>query len=190
MSNPAEPPEAVLAGEAEGHRAALDAMFTRVYDELRCLAKRQLRSHGPRPHTLTTTVLIHESYLRLAGASELRLDDQAQFFALASKAMRYLILDYARGRCARKRGGGMVRVTLRESATPGEDRCLDVVVLNEALDRLEEHDPRLVRLVECRCFGGMSVEDTAQALDLSPRTVERDWRRAKTYLYELLETAI
>jgi len=190
MSNPAELPEAVLAGDAEGHRAALDVMFARVYDELRALAKRQLRGHGSPPHTLTTTVLIHESYLRLAGASEFRLDNRAQFLALASKAMRYIIIDYARGRCARKRGGGMVRVTLRESATPGEDRCLDVMVLNEALDRLEEYDPRLVRLVECRCFGGMSVEETAQALDLSQRTVERDWRRARTYLHELLENAI
>ena len=86
--------------------------------------------------------------------------------------------------------GELVRVTLRESATPGEDRCLDVMVLNEALARLEEHDPRLVRLVECRFFGGMSPKETAQALGLSQRTVERDWRRAKTYLHELLETAI
>jgi RNA polymerase sigma factor (TIGR02999 family) len=189
MSNPAEPSEAVLAGDAEGHRAALDAMFVRVYDELRSLAKRQLRDHGSPPHTLSTTVLIHESYLRLAGMAELRLDNRAQFFALASKAMRHLIIDYARGRCARRRGGELVRVTLRESATPGEDQSLDVVVLNEALERLGEHDPRLVRLVECRFFGGMSPKETAQALGLSQRTVERDWRRAKTYLHELLEAA-
>lgn len=189
MPNPAETPKAVVADNVEGKRAALDDLFTRVYDDLRALAKRQLRGHGPYPHTLSTTVLIHESYLRLAGMAELRLDNRAQFLALASKAMRHLIIDYARIRCARKRGGELVRVTLRESETPGEDRSLDVVVLNEALERLEEHDPRLVRLVECRFFGGMCTEETAEALGLSPRTVERDWRRARTYLHELLETA-
>lgn len=180
---------AALTGDAEVDRTTLDRMFTLVYEDLRTLARRQLRRQGDGPCTLTTTALVHESYMRLAGPGAIRLEGRARFLVLASKAMRHLIIDYARRSGARKRGGGMVRVTLHDEDASTEDRSLDVVVLNEALDRLDEHDPRLVRLVECRFFGGMTCKETAEALGLSQRTVERDWRRARTYLHELLETA-
>ncbi len=182
-------PTAALTGDAEADRVAMDRMFILVYDDLRALARRQLRGQWDGPCTLTTTALVHESYLRLAGLDAIRLEGRARFLALASKVMRHLIIDYSRRSGALKRGGGMVRVTLHDEDASTEDRSLDVVVLNEALERLGEHDPRLVRLVECRFFGGMTGEETAEALGLSQRTVERDWRRARTYLHELLETA-
>jgi RNA polymerase sigma factor (TIGR02999 family) len=169
--------------------AALDASFAAFYDDLRRIARRHLRNERI-GHTLCTTGLVNESYLKLASRDDGRWRDRAQFFALASRAMRHILVDHARGRGTQKRGGGEVQVTLHTgtSITRGE-HLLDVLALDEALARLGALSPRLERVVECRFFGGLSAEETAEALGTSVRTVEREWSRARAYLLRLLDDA-
>jgi RNA polymerase sigma factor (TIGR02999 family) len=169
--------------------AALDGSFAAFYDELRLIARRHLR-HERVGHTLCTTGLVNESYLKLAARDDGRWRDRAQFFALASRAMRHILVDHARGRGTQKRGGGEVQVTLHTgtSIMRGE-HLLDVLALDEALARLGALSPRLERVVECRFFGGLSAEETAEALGTSVRTVEREWSRARAYLLRLLDDA-
>lgn len=165
---------------------SLDDWMPRVYEDLRAIAHRHLRRETP-GHTLNTTALVHESYLSLARSSDLEWESRAHFFAIASRAMRHILVDYARRRSAEKRGGDRVRVTLGDAmATSGEDGTEDLLVLDDALQALADLDERLVRVVECRFFGGMSVPETADALEVSSRTVERDWMRAKAYLSRTL----
>jgi RNA polymerase sigma factor (TIGR02999 family) len=171
----------------DGDSAAidLDALVPEVYDALRRIARRHLRQHAPGV-TLGTTAVVHETYLKLAQGRG-RWSERAHFFALASTAMRQLLVDHARRRNAEKRGAGAVHVTLIDGAMMAPDSAgLDVLELDSALGALAAIDPHLVRVVECRFFAGLGVEDTAEALGRSTRSVERDWARARAYLYDAL----
>lgn len=180
----------LLDAAHEGDPEAFDAGFALVYDELKSLAQRQRRRwHGD--HTLNTTALVNEAYLKLAGADPPGVEGRAHFFALASTAMRHILCNHAREQSAQKRGGGAAHVTLDESGPAGAAASADhddtLLALDRALRRLEAVAPRQSRVVECRFFGGLSVEETARALDLSPRTVKRDWAVAQAWLQRDME---
>lgn len=170
---------------SRGEEGALDRLIEAVYDDLRALARRHLRV-GERDALVDTTVLVHEAYLRLAGVDGATWESRAQFFAFCSKAMRRILIDFARRRRADKRGGDRVRVPLSDDAASVEARIDDILVVDDVLRRLEARSPRMAAVVECRFFGGLSVDETAEALDASPRTVEREWARARRYLQAAL----
>lgn len=175
----------LLGAWSEGDGEAPGRLLELVYQDLKRIAHNRLALERE-GHTLRTTALVHEAYLCLVGTDELEWRDRAHFFAVASRVMRHVLVDYARARNAAKRGGGRVEVTLTPDAATAEVPILEVLALEEALSRLEDRSERLARVVECRFYGGMSVRDTAAVLDVSPRTVERDWRRARAYLYRAL----
>ena len=183
-----QPITRLLVELSQGNRDALDALVPLVYDELTALARRhRLRWGGD--YTLGTTALVHEAYLKLAHRDRIVAEDRAHFFALASRAMRHILCNYARDRRAAKRGGGADVIDLDQAskipsdATTMPDEHADrLLALHAALSRLEESQPRLSRVVECRFFGGLSVEDTAAALNVSARTVKRDWAAAQEWL--------
>ncbi|MEM9555726.1 MAG: ECF-type sigma factor [Acidobacteriota bacterium] len=154
-----------------------------VYDELRAVARRQLRSGRD---TLQATALVHEAYLRLGDDARVLDRGRAYFFAAAARAMRQILVDHARARARAKRGGGATPVTLKTGDAGAEDVGVDVLDLHRALEELETLSPRQARVVECRYFGGLDVVETAEALDTSPRTVKRDWRLARTWLFRQL----
>lgn len=163
--------------------AQLDVLVPDAYAELRRIARHHLRRHAA-GGTLSTTAVVHEAYLKLADGRG-HWQDRAHFLALASRAMRQLLVDHARRRHAEKRGGHGVHVTLSHAAA--EDApILDVLELDSALEALARIDPVLERVVECRFFAGLDVTETAAVLARSPRSVERDWARARAYLYQLL----
>jgi RNA polymerase sigma factor (TIGR02999 family) len=168
-----------------GEAAAAEALFPIAYDELLRVARHHLSRERP-GHTLNTTALVHEAYLKLAGDEGTKWRDRARFLAIASRAMRQILVDHARARGRQKRGGGVWPVTLRPDAGSGQEETVDLLALNEALETLAEHDARLRDVVECRFFGGLTAEETAEALGVSLRTVERDWTRARAYLVVLL----
>ncbi|MDQ2670242.1 MAG: sigma-70 family RNA polymerase sigma factor [Gemmatimonadota bacterium] len=157
-------------------------IFSLVYDELRRIARRQLAREGI-GHTLETTALVHEAYLRLVDQSRARFADRAHFFAVAAQMMRRVLIDHARRFRASKRGGDLKRVDLDRAEIPLEDRADTLVALDDALTRLAAMSPRLAQVVECRYFGGMTEEETAAALGVTDRTVRRDWVKAKGWLY-------
>lgn len=176
----------LLAAWRGGDRNAVDELMPLVYDELRALARRQRR--GREDGTLQTTALVHEAYLKLSRHSRLVVQDRQHFFALAAKAMRQLIVDHARRRVATKRGGQARLVALDNVDVPAVTRAADIVALDQALERLEDLDEPLSRMVELRFFAGFSVEETAEILGCSPRTVKREWRKARALLHaELTE---
>jgi RNA polymerase sigma-70 factor (ECF subfamily) len=165
---------------------ALDLLVPVIFDELRGMAHRQLaRERGP--ITLQTTELVHEAYLRLAGDARVTELGRAYFYAAAARAMRQVLIDAARRRKADKRGAGATVLSLDEEVASVEAYGHELLALDEALKRLESRNPRHARIVECRFFGGMSVEDTAEALDVSPRTVKSDWALARAWLYDELK---
>jgi RNA polymerase sigma factor (TIGR02999 family) len=161
---------------------SLDALVPLVYDDLRLLAHRHLRSGGGGDHTLATTGLVHEAYLKLAAQSHTAWRDRGHFFAVASRAMRHILIDYARGRQRQKRGRGQPHVPLDEAQVAIESEAAHLVAVDEALSRLAAEDERLARVVECRFFAGLSEEETAEALAVSVRTVQRDWGEARAWL--------
>jgi RNA polymerase sigma factor (TIGR02999 family) len=172
----------------DGDRAALDEVFAILYDELGEIARRQRRRWQGNA-TLDTTALIHEAYVKLVGLEGADLESRAHFRALASRAMRHILCDYARHQGAQRRGGEMERLTLDERAAnaravgfAAEDSDA-LVALDEALQRLEAVDRRQGDVVECRFFGGLTVEETATALGISTRTVKRDWSLAQAWLH-------
>lgn len=175
----------LLEAHAAGDRQALDQLIPLVYEDLRQIAHDRLRSERT-GHTLDTTAVVHETYLRLIDVPDPAWNGRAHFLAVASKLIRNLLIDYARRRRARKRGGEAIRIPLSEAldAAPGrEPPTVDLLALDEALRELARRDARLERVVECRFFGGLTVKETAEVLGVSVRTVERDWTRAKAYLY-------
>lgn len=163
-------------------RHSLDALFPLVYDELRRIAHRRLRSMA-RGQTLDTTALVHEAYLRLTERTGPTSIDRAHFCALASRAMRFVLVDYARARMAQKRGGGDAQVSLSKIQIAADERAFELLALEDTLDELKGHDPRLAQLVEYRFFGGLSYDEIAAVTGLSVPTVKRDWRRARSWLY-------
>ncbi len=181
--------EALDAGDSE----ALNALFPLVYEELNRLAHRQRRQWRG-DFTLTTTALVHEAYLKLAGQRQLPTGSRAHFLAVASKAMRHILCNHARDRQRQKRGGGQPHLTLDEAAQAesaalelSDEQADRLAELDEALRRFERIAERQCRVVECRFFGGMSVEDTAVALSVSPRSVKRDWAFARAWLHREMQ---
>lgn len=167
---------------AAGGGVADDRLFGVVYGELRRIARRQLAREGE-GHTLETTALVHEAYLRLIDQSRAQFADRAHFFAVAAQMMRRVLIDHARRIRAAKRGGEWRRVDLDRAEIPVEERAGTLLQLDEALSRLAAVNPRLSQVVECRYFGGMTEEETAAALGVTDRTVRRDWVKAKGWLY-------
>lgn len=176
---------ALLADWQGGDAGAVDQLLPIVYDELRRIAHRQLRQERS-DHTLSTTALVHEAYVKLVDQTRAQFADRAHFFAIAARAMRRILVDYARKRQAAKRGGGQHPVTLDDAVSMTGDREDTLVAVDEALTRLALLDERLSRVVECRFFGGLTEEETATALRVTARTVRRDWVKAKGWLYQEL----
>ena len=178
------PPDEVsqlLRAWNNGDQGALDRLMPLVYDELRRMAKRYLGRHQP-GGTLQTTALIHEAYVRLAGQRPKRWHNRSHFFAVGAQAMRHILVDYARSRRSAKRGGGERALSLDEALLVTDERAAELVALDEALTELAALHPRQSRVVECRFFGGLTAEETAEVLQVSPDTILRDWRMAKAWL--------
>ena len=178
----------LLSDLREGRREAFNALLPQVYDELRRVARNQLRGER-REHTLNTTGLVHEAYAKLVDYRELDWQSRAHFYAVAAQAMRRVLVSYARQRNAEKRGGDAIQVTLNESfglTTLGEHWADEVAALDAALQQLEAINPRYARIVECRFFANLSIKETAEALGVSPITVTRDWRMARAWLKDAL----
>lgn len=166
---------------SDGDRQALDKLTPLVYEELRQQAARYLRRERP-GHTLQTTALIHEAYLRLVDVKEVAWQSRAHFFAIAANLMRRILVDHARRRDADKRGGSQIRVRPDEAFGVVNAIDVDLLAIDEALSRLETIDPQQARVVELRFFSGLTVEETAAALGVSPKTVKRDWSVARAWL--------
>ena len=171
----------LLVAWGGGDRAALDELMPLVYEELRRLAHQYMSRERP-DHTMQTSALVNEAYLRLVDQKNTHWQDRAHFFGIAARLMRQVLVDYARQRRYAKRGGDARRVPLDEAMIVSEERAADVVALDEALNSLAEIDPRQSQIVELRFFGGLSIEETAEVLAVSPGTVMRDWTLAKAWL--------
>lgn len=176
----------ILLHARAGERDALDRLFPLVYDELRAVARRRLAAER-RDHTLNTTALVHEAYVKLVDQTRVAWRDRAHFFAVAARAMRRILLDHARRHATAKRGGGRRRVPLDAAGLSMSERADALIDLDEALERLNDLEPRLADVVECRFFGGLTEEETAAALNVTSRTVRRDWAKARALLYAWLE---
>jgi RNA polymerase sigma factor (TIGR02999 family) len=175
----------LLAAVDRGEAGALERLVEAVYPELKRLAHFQLTRERP-GHTLNTTAIVHEAYVRLSSGDG-RWNDRAHFLRAASTVMRHLLVDHARKKRAEKRGSGNAPLTLEEDRFTAGDDGLAVIALDDALKDIAEIDPRLEKIIECRYFAGLSVADTAEALGMAVRTVERDWQRAKAYLLQAMD---
>lgn len=172
---------ALLDAHRSGDPDALDEVLPIVYEEMRQMAHHRMRGERS-DHTLNTTALVHEAYLKLIRFDRLNWQSRTHFFAIASQVMRNVLVDYAVKQKAQKRGGNWDRVTLHDGDAKTEVDLSDVVAVHHALERLAEVDKRQVRVVECRFFGGLTMQETAEALDISPATVGRDWKMARAWL--------
>jgi RNA polymerase sigma factor (TIGR02999 family) len=173
----------LLGDWGKGDKSALDKLLPLVHSELRRLARRQMSGERP-DHTLQATALVNEAYLRLAGHSHSAWHDRAHFFAVCAQVMRHILIDHARSHGREKRGGpDAIRVSLEGTAVLAVERAADFVALDGALRALEAVDPQKGRIVELRYFAGLTIEETAEVLSISPTTVRREWRRAKAWLY-------
>jgi RNA polymerase sigma factor (TIGR02999 family) len=175
----------LLARWSLGERAAREELVPLVYEELRRVARHCLAGQRP-DHTLQSAALVHEAYLRLVGHNSVRWDDRVHFFAVAAQLMRRILVDHARKKGAGKRGGDRVTMTLNEQLAPAKKRELDAVALDDALNELSRMNPEHSLIVELRFFGGLSIEETAKAMGISPATVKRDWAVARAWLYREL----
>lgn len=181
----AEPITDLLLQASGGDAAALERLLPVVYDQLHRMAHRALQRERP-DHTLGTTGLVHEAYLKLVDQTRVGWRDRAHFYAVAALAMRRILVDYARRHRRAKRGGGASVVTLDEGVVSLDERAEHLVALDEALTRLSQLNPRLSRIVECRFFGGLTEEEIAEAMGVTTRTVKRDWAKARGWLYQEL----
>jgi len=172
-----------------GDAAALERLIPLVYDELRRVARAHLRRE-PADRTLQTTALVHEVYLRLVDLNELTVHNRTHFFAVAARLMRQIHVDHARRKRAGKRGGGVAPVSLADSVVGAERATVDILALDEALDKLRAFDPRQCDVVELRFFAGLTVEEVAEALAISRATAEREWAMAKAWLYDRLAASV
>jgi RNA polymerase sigma factor (TIGR02999 family) len=171
----------LLIDWSNGDKAALDQLMPLVYDELRRLAKRHM-ARERRDHTLQTSALINEAYLRLVDHKDLQWQNRAHFFAVAAQVMRHILIDHARSYQYAKRGAGAQKIPLDEAAIFTQRRAAEFVALDEALEALARLDPRRSQVVELRFFGGLSIEETAEVMKISAPTVQREWRAAKAWL--------
>lgn len=172
----------LLQGWQGRDRAALDALLPAVYEELRRLAHYELRNERP-DHTLQSAALVNEAYLRLFRMQPPQWESRTHFFAIAAQLIRQILVDYARRRCAGKRGSGQVALPLEDASQLSGGKGIDVVVLDDALKALAELDPRKAKVVELRFFGGLTFAETAEVLDVSAVTVSRDWGTARAWLH-------
>jgi RNA polymerase sigma-70 factor, ECF subfamily len=175
----------LLADWSNGDQAALDKLLPLVNTELRQLARRYMRRENP-GHTLQTSALLNEAYLRLIDQKTVRWQNRAHFFGIAAQLMRRILIDHARSHHYAKRGGGALRVSLDEAAAVTEARAAELLAVDEALEKLTAMDARKGRIVELRFFGGLSLEETAEVLGISSPTVQREWRAAKAWLHRIL----
>ena len=178
----------LLANWSKGDQAALDQLMPLVYGELRRLASAYLRRERSN-HTLQSTALVHEAYLRLAADHRPQMQSRAHFLAIAARVMRHILVDYARSRDTDKRGSDLIKVTLGAAEQTPAAADVDVVALDDALEALAAIDAQQGQVVELRFFGGLSIEETAEALGISPATVKRDWSTARVWLYRELDAA-
>jgi RNA polymerase sigma factor (TIGR02999 family) len=172
----------LLIAWSNGEEEALEKLVPLIYDELRRIARRYMKRE-PAGHTLQTTALVNEAYLRLIEQKGMKWQNRAHFFAISAQLMRRILVSMARARYANKRGGEARQVSLDEALVISEERAAELVALDDAMNELAALDPRRSRVVELRYFGGLSVEETAEVLNISPETVMRDWKRAKAWLY-------
>jgi RNA polymerase sigma factor (TIGR02999 family) len=170
----------------EGDKAALDQLMPLVYDELRRIAHRYVQ-HERDGHTLQTSALVNEAYLRLAGQQKLSWQNRAHFFAVTAQVMRHILIDHARRRRYAKHGGEVRQIPIKDASEMSMQRAAELIALEEALDELAKLDQRKSRVVELRYFGGLSLEETAEVLKISMMTVRRDWRAAKAWLYRRMK---
>jgi RNA polymerase sigma-70 factor (ECF subfamily) len=186
MTKPAPEEVSQLLKEwSNGDEAALDKVMPVVYQELRRLAHHYMRRERP-GHTLQTTALVNEAYMRLADYKKMRWQSRAHFFAVAAQVMRRILVEQARSKHFAKRGGGAEKISLDETVVVSTGRSAEVIAVDDALTELESWDPRKGRIVELRFFGGLSIEETAEVLKVSPTTVQREWRSAKAWLYKAI----
>ena len=171
----------LLKDWSDGDQTALDRLMPLVYDELRRLAHQHMRREKA-PHVLQTTALVNEAYMRLVDQSQVRFENRAHFFGIAARLMRQILVDDARRRNFAKRGGGMIQVPLDDASNVAQQQAANVLALDEALTMLALKDPRQSEIVELRFFGGLSIEETAEVLKVSPGTVMRDWTFARAWL--------
>lgn len=184
----------LLQQVSSGDDSAVDRLFSMVYDTLKSLAHSQ-RQQWYGDFTLNTTAIVHEAYIKLFDQKKAAWENQAHFLSVASKAMRHILVDYARRRKAEKRGGELPKVSFEEIRTPSgdlvvitEEKADSLVALDQALERLAEVEPREAKVVECRFFGGMTIAETASALNVSPMTVKRDWAMAQAWLIREMDS--
>lgn len=190
---PQETVSQLLEALRDGNSEAINALFPLVYDELHSLAHRK-RIEWRGDYTMNTTALVHEAYLKLVDQTRVKWNSRSHFFAVASKAMRHLLINYAEAQRAQKRGGNVVKVSLDEQVAIWKDlpdladnTASSLIELNKALKNLEAISERQARIVECRFFGGMTIEETAEALDVSPATVKRGWAMAQAWLHRAIQ---
>jgi RNA polymerase sigma factor (TIGR02999 family) len=187
MSDPStEPVTEILKALSAGRANASEDLLPRLYSELRKLARVMMSREAP-GNTLQATALVHEAYLRLVGSEDPGWDGRGHFFAAAARAMRRILVEQARRKAAERHGGGRQRVELEDAPLPIEPPSLDMLALDQALERLEAADPRAAEVVNLRYFAGLTAEETASALGISLSSVEREWRFARTFLHSELE---
>ncbi len=182
MSDEQKQISVILRDWSGGNRASADALLSLVYDELRKIAGQYLRKERS-DHTLQPTALVHEAYLKLVDISDISWQDRAHFFAVASNVMRHILVDHARAHLTEKRGGEVQRITLEDALSFSKKPDIDLLALDEALKQLAEFDEQQSRIVELRFFGGLTIEETAHVLGISPATVKREWTMAKAWLF-------
>ena len=176
----------LLVSWSNGDKAAFDQLVPLVYAELRRIARRAMARQSP-GHTLQTSALVNEAYLKMVDQQSIAWQNRAHFFAVAAQVMRHILVDYARRYQSAKRGGGALRVSLSDAAPRAEQRAADLIALDDALTELARYDERKSRIVELRFFSGLTVEETAEVIGLAPVTIMREWRAAKMWLQDTLD---
>jgi RNA polymerase sigma factor (TIGR02999 family) len=185
MNTPSHEVTHLLIDWNQGKQEALERLMPLVYDELRRIAGRYLRKER-QDHTLQTTALVHEAYIRLIDQNQANWQNRAQFFGVAAQMMRRILVDHARGHQADKRGGGAAKLSLDEAIEIADQQAVDLIALDDALTQLAKLDEQQCRVVELRFFGGLTVEEVAEVMSLSPATIKREWSMAKAWLHREL----
>lgn len=177
----------ILKDWSGGKRESADVLLSLVYEELRRIARQYLRKERS-DHTLQPTALVHEAYMKLIDISDVSWQDRAHFFAVASNVMRHILVDHARARATDKRGGEAQRIALEDAGSLSDERDIDLLALDEAMRQLAKFDATQSKIVELRFFGGLTIEETAHVLSISPATVKREWTMAKAWLFRRMKT--